>query len=162
MAKRKTLSVSGILSEKADSIKTLRANLAGLKANQDALALALTATAPVQRLADSCWASPEFYAWDESVHVSIHCSIKVDSLKGPEMGAILAAAESIEGLEAKDTKDWVAEDYAQRAFTYRGMVGKCSVRLTIDASLPTDGAACRRVQVGTEIQEVAKYAIVCE
>jgi hypothetical protein len=162
MAKRKTLTVSGILADKVERAQTLRKEIAGLKSHRDALALALAATAPVQRLADSCWASPEFYAWDSAVSLSIHARVKVDSLKGPEMGAILAAAESIEGLEAKATEDYASENYADRTFVYRGMVGACSVRLRIEASLPIDGPACRRVQVGVEVREVAKYAIACD
>jgi hypothetical protein len=162
MAKRKTLSVSGLLGDKCARVKTLRKEIVGLKKNKDNLGVVLAATAPVQRLATNVWASPECYEWDGGVHMTICCQIKVDSLKGPEMAAILAAAEAIYGLEARATQDWVSENFAERAFSYRGIISGVTVNLRIEAQLPTDGAACRRVQIGTEIKEVAKYAIACD
>ncbi len=161
MAKRKTLSVSSVLESRRESVRSQRATLAGLEKHKDSINMALAATAAVQRLADSVWASAEYYEWDDSVHLSIHASVKVDSLKGQQMADILSAAESVQGLEANATRDYASEDYAERSFIYRGMVGKCSVRLVIDARLPVDGENCRRVQVGTEIKEVPKYEIQC-
>lgn len=161
MAKRKTLSVSSVLESRRESVRSQRATLAGLEKHKDSINMALAATAAVQRLADSVWASAEYYEWDDAAHLSIHASVKVDSLKGQQMADILGAAESVQGLEANATRDYASEDYAERSFIYRGMVGKCSVRLVIDARLPVDGENCRRVQVGTEIKEVPKYEIQC-
>lgn len=161
MAKRKTLSVSSVLESRRESVRTLRQNLAGLEKHKDAITMALAATAAVQRLADSVWANAEYYEWDDSIHLTVHASVKVDSLKGKQMADILSAAESVQGLEAKATRDYATEYLAERTYEYRGMVGKCSVRLVIDARLPVDGENCRRVQVGTEIREVPKYEIQC-
>ena len=161
MAKRKTLSVSAVLESRRESVRTQRQTLAGLEKHKDSITMALAATAAVQRLGENVWANAEYYSWDDSVHLTVHATVKVDSLKGKQMADILAAAESIQGLEAKATRDYVSENFAERTFSYGGMVGACSVRLVIDATLPVDGDACRRVQVGTEIKEVPKYEIQC-
>jgi len=161
MAKRKTLSVSAVLTNRREAVRRQRATLAGLEKHKDSINMALAATAAVQRLAESVWADAEYYEWDDAAHLSIHASVKVDSLKGQQMADILSAAESVQGLEAKTTLDYASENFAERTFIYKGMIGACSVRLAIDARLPVDGENCRRVQVGVEIKEVPKYEIQC-
>jgi hypothetical protein len=65
------------------------------------------------------------------------------------------------GLEAKDTYDYAEEHCASRIFRFRGKVGAVDMSVRFEANVNDGSNACRKVQVGTEIKEVAKYEIVC-
>ncbi len=162
MAKR-TISVSSLLKSKTDDLGRQRKSVQNLRAHSAKLAQALALTDAVQRLADSTWANPVAYEWSETlVELNVVCRIKVDSLKGEKMVAILEAAEAIPGLDAKGTRDWATASWAEREFIYRGNPYGVNVMLKVEAEIPVDGEACKRVQTGVKLEEVPQYEIVCE
>lgn len=162
MAKR-TLSVTSLLKSKMDDLARQRKSVQILRAHSGRLAQALALTDAVQKLADSTWANPQAYDWDaDRVELTVVCTIKVDSLKGARMIEILETAEAIPGLDASGTRDWASASWAERDFIYRGTPYGVPVTLKIQAELPVDGTACKRVQTGVKLEEVAQYEIVCE
>lgn len=162
MAKR-TLSVTSLLKSKADDLARQRKCVQILRAHSGKLAQALALTDAVQRLADSTWASPSAIEWDENhVDLRVVCRIKVDSLKGEKMAAILEAAEAMPGMNATSTRDWATAGWAERDFEYRGSPYGVDMVLKVEAELPINGEACKRVQTGVKLEEVPQYEIVCE
>lgn len=161
MAKR-TLSVTSLIKSKADDLARQRKCVQKLRDNSARLAQALALTDAVQRLADTAWANTNAYDWSDDIGLTVVCRVKVDSLKGEKIGAILEAAEAIPGLASDSSRDWATANWAEREFTYRGQPYGVDVRLKIEAEIPVDGESCKRVQVGVKLEEVAQYEIVCE
>jgi hypothetical protein len=65
------------------------------------------------------------------------------------------------GLESKYTIDYAEVHGASRTFKFTGKVGGVEVNVRFEANINDGSDQCRKVQVGTEIKEVAKYEIVC-
>lgn len=158
MAKRKTLSATRLIEQKRDSLRSLNKEVRNLEAHSNTIRAVLALTAPFEKMADYAYGYAECN-WGD-INVIVSARFNVDSLKSEKVASILARAEALEGFEAS-TNDYVGESYAQREFSYSGKVGSVNANLRITFSLPTDGEACRRVQVGTEIREVPKYEIQC-
>ncbi len=158
MAARKTLSVSRLIAEKREYQRERAKELRTIEAHADSIRVALAITAPFEKLADSSYGFVDG-SWGE-VTLNVRARFTVDSLKSERVAKILERAEALEGFNAS-TEDCVGESYAMREFSYRSKVGAIRTRLVLSFSLPTDGEACRRVQVGTELREVPKYEIQC-
>lgn len=157
MAKRKTLSVSSILATKRDSIRSIRRDLQRAEASRDSLSAALAMTAALQRAVDSVSADVTVYS---NPRLFMYLDTRVDSLKSDRVARILEIAESL-GFTETRSSDWVNEWSASRSFHYSGDCFGVGVSIEVRFNLPTDGEACKRVQVGTEIREVPKYEIRC-
>lgn len=157
MAKRKTLSVSSILATKRDSIRSIRRDLQRAEASRDSLSAALAMTAALQRAVDSVSADVTVYS---NPRLFMYLDTRVDSLKSDRVARILEIAESL-GFNETRSSDWVNEWSASRSFHYSGDCFGVGVSIEVRFNLPTDGEACKRVQVGTEIREVPKYEIRC-
>ena len=65
------------------------------------------------------------------------------------------------GLESEYTFDYAESNGASRVFKFAGKVGNVDINVRFEANINDGSEACRKVQVGTEIKEVAKYEIVC-
>lgn len=157
MAKRKTLSVSSILATKRDSIRSIRRDLQRAEAARDSLSAALAMTAALQRAVDSVSADVTVYS---NPRLFMYLDTRVDSLKSDRVARILEIAESL-GFDNTRSSDWVNEWSASRSFHYSGDCLGVGVSIEVRFNLPTEGEACKRVQVGTEIREVPKYEIRC-
>jgi hypothetical protein len=170
MAKKQAVSVSKFIADRNESIKSLRESNARIKKHANDFAMAFAAINAVARHAEldgKIWASadPEvWYRWNGDVELSVSAHIEmenVSSLKEGRVPATIAAAEKA-GFEFDITQDYVSETYAQRSFKAIGNFNGVRVRLTLSASVADDAETCKRVYVGKEIKEVAKYEIVCE
>ena len=107
-------------------------------------------------------ATPSIYMWSSGPDCSLDIRFEgnVDSLRE---GPVPAVCEFIMayGLEAKDTYDYAEALCASRTFRFRGKIGTVDMSVRFEANINDGSDACRKVQVGTEIKEVAKYEIVC-
>ena len=157
MAKRKTLSVSSILAVKRDSIRSIRRDLKRAEDSRAFIAAVLSMTADLQRAVDSVSADITVYT---SPRLYLYLDAKVDSLKGERVAKILEIAESL-GFDEARSSDYASEWSASRSFHYDGTFFGVDVSAVVRFELPTEGEACKRVQVGTEIREVPKYEIRC-
>ncbi len=107
-------------------------------------------------------ATPSVYMWSTGPDCSLDIRFEgnVDSLKEgpvPTMCEFIMAY----GLEAKDTYDYAEALCASRTFKFSGKIGTVCMSVRFEANINDGSDACRKVQVGTEIKEVAKYEIVC-
>lgn len=157
MAKRKTLSVSSILATKRDSIRAIRRDLQRAEAARDSLSAVLAMTASLQRAVDCVSADVSVYS---TTRLYMYLDTQVDSLKSDRVARILEIAESL-GFNDTRSSDYASEWSACRSFHYSGECLGIDVSIEVRFNLPTDGEACKRVQVGTEIREVPKYEIRC-
>lgn len=93
-------------------------------------------------------------SWSGETHLAL--TISIENLRAPSFVGLLAAIDEI--APATKTEDSAGEYFASREFIFT----QDKLRVQIIADLPTNGDACRRVLAGTELKEVAKYAIVCD
>ena len=107
-------------------------------------------------------ATPSVCQWYDRNDLSLDVRFEgnVDSLKD---GPVPTMCEFIMGfgLESKYTIDYAESYGASRTFKFAGKVGGVEVNVRFEANINDGSEACRKVQVGTEIKEVAKYEIVC-
>lgn len=85
--------------------------------------------------------------------------VKSDSLKSKTMVKLLGKLDEI--LGAQYSNDYVSEYDVERSFKFCNR-DISSASLHLDVQLPTDGDACRRVVIGTKMEEVKQYAIECK
>jgi len=158
MAARKTLSATRLIAAKRESLRNLSKEVRAIEQNADSIRAVLALTAPFEKMADYTYGYAEG-SWGE-LGVYVTARFRVSSLKSERVADILSRAEALEGFNTS-SRDYVGEEFAQREFSYEGKVGAIRARLTLSFDLPTDGEACRRVQVGTDVREVPKYEIQC-
>lgn len=170
MAKKQTLSVSKYVAEKTSSIRDIRDSISRVKQNKQAFDVAYAAINIVASAAQAdnsvyLSASPEaYYRWNGDIEMSVYANIQIErvtSLKEGVVPKVLELATKV-GFEFDVTQDYAYEHHASRDFKAVGHFAGVRVRLVITASLAMDSEGCRRVKVGTEIQEVDKYEIVCD
>lgn len=149
------ITYSKLLAGEREHARNVRARVANLQEHQSAITAALAVTADVLAGADRTWADLSY------AYFAITAEFDVDSLKTGKIPEILALCESLPGFTAASSTDHVSEYSAERTFRYAAQFGDLSVRLRITANLPTEGAACRRVQVGVETKTVPVYKIEC-
>ena len=87
-----------------------------------------------------------------------YLSIRVDSLK--EDSYLLAILErAVERKLVVETSDYVSDYSMDRTFSiYLPHGGK----LSVEARVSADSKTCRKVQVGVEVKEIAKFELRCD
>jgi hypothetical protein len=65
------------------------------------------------------------------------------------------------GFEAVGSKDYLSDWASQRTFKFTHSIAGVQIDMNITANISEASESCRKVQVGTELKEVAKYEIVC-
>lgn len=128
-----------------------------------AIANAIAAFAATQGFDKFVRANPSTWInWDGSVdnRLDVRFEGNVDSLKSGPVPAICEAILGF-GLEATSTSDYAADWCASRTFKFEGTFGGVRMDVRFEANVNDGSDQCRKVQVGTEIKEVAKYEIVC-
>ena len=107
-------------------------------------------------------ATPSVYSWSlgEELNLDVRFEGNVDSLKEGPVPTMCEFIMSF-GLESKYTIDYAESNGASRIFKFAGKVGSVDLNVRFEANINDGSEACRKVQVGTEIKEVAKYEIVC-
>ena len=100
--------------------------------------------------------NPDLYKSTYSGVTHLTLSVEVNGLKDPIVAATLAAIDAI--APAQGSEDYVTEWSAKRTFEFTNNTLCVKVNLIIK-----DGSAtCHKVQTGTELREVPKYALVCD
>jgi len=84
-------------------------------------------------------------------------SIKTDTLKSMSITSLLAFCAEYYG--GGKSNDYASEYYASREFRFGNWE---SDRVIITFEIAADSATCRRVKIGTTMEEVAQYQIVCD
>lgn len=128
-----------------------------------AIANAIAAFAATQGFDKYVRANPSTWInWDGSADnkLDVRFEGNVDSLREGPVPAICEAILGF-GLEATSTSDYAADWCATRTFKFEGAFGGVRMDVRFEANVNDGSDQCRKVQVGTEIKEVAKYEIVC-
>jgi hypothetical protein len=128
-----------------------------------AIANAIAAFAAAQGFDKYVRANPSVWMnWDGSADnkLDVRFEGSVDSMREGPVPAICEAILGF-GLDAKETSDYAADWCASRTFKFEGKIGSVRLDVRFEANVNDGSDACRKVQVGTEIKEVAKYEIVC-
>ena len=159
MSKRKTPTFSSIIAQRRELARSLRSENAVIEANQDGITATLAVLAPVFRACDSHYVNVTSYGDD--VWMDVTARLDVETLKGVRVADMLERCEALPGFASRDSTDYCSEHTAQRTYKYKATFGNVRTTLRIEANLPVEGDACRRVQVGTEIREVPVYALEC-
>lgn len=84
-------------------------------------------------------------------------SINTDTLKSVGVTSLLAFCAEYYG--GGKSNDYASEYYASREFRFGSWE---SDRVIITFEIAADSETCRRVKVGTRMEEVAQYQIVCD
>ena len=167
--KASTFSFSRTIAAKREDLARARKEIADLSALSADFAPAYAIANSIAAFADSqgfnkyVYATPSTYtAWDGEIdnRLDITFDGSVDSMK---TGPVPALCEFIMGfgLDSKDTTDYATDWHASRIFKFAGKIGNVRLNVRFEACVNDGSEACRKVQTGTEIKEVAKYEIVC-
>ena len=166
MAKKPaTFAVSKVVESKRERIAELRDNLKGIESHRGLLQLGAKMCEHVARVAQK----HDAFQWPcQSVYVGYGAEfdasfeVPVTSLKDGPLVAVLEAAMAA-GFQPEQTYDSTSAYEGARVYPMRAVVGDLRVNLRIRAVVQdAEGATCRNVQVGTKLEEVPTYQLVCE
>lgn len=168
MAKKPaSFSLSNHLAERKAESRELRARIKRIEDNAGLLKLGFAMVEEVAKRAKLhdafAWPNAHVWAWHEGyAELSAGFEVPCTSLKDGPLPDILSKALVL-GFEATGSDDALGETYAERKYRFTKNLGGVVVNLTIRAAIrEADGATCRKVQVGTKLEEVAQYQLVCE
>ena len=166
--KASTFSFTRTLTAKREDLARARRDVANLSNHSDAfkpayaIANAIAGFAATLGFDKYVCATPSVYSWSagDELNLDVRFEGNVNSLKE---GPVPTMCEFIMGfgLESKYTVDYAESYGASRTFKFAGKVGGVDVNVRFEANINDGSDQCRKVQVGTEIKEVAKYEIVC-
>lgn len=166
--KASTFSFTRTLASKREDLARARKEVANLAGQSEAfkpayaIANAIAGFAATLGFDKYVSATPSVDKWSNHTDLSLDVRFEgnVNSLRE---GPVPAICECIAGygLEAKYTTDYAADWCASRTYKFSGMIGGVEVSVRFEANINDGSDQCRKVQVGTEIREVAKYEIVC-
>lgn len=166
--KANVFSFTRTIAEKRADVARARKEVANLADHADAfkpayaIANAIVGFASAQGFDKHVYATPSVCHWRvrNDLCLDVRFEGNVDSLKD---GPVPTMCEFILGfgLESEYTFDYAESNGASRVFKFAGKVGSVDVNVRFEANINDGSEACRKVQVGTEIKEVAKYEIVC-
>ncbi len=169
MAKKQLLSLSSFIVNRREAAARIRAEINNISRFKDDFAPAIALANRVAKAAildgeAYMSAEPEvWFRWDDSAECNLRVTIvlqNIESLKDGRVPHVLGVAESL-GFEFNKTEDYASANYAERTFRSELQLGKVQIKLRVVADIKDGSESCRKVQVGTEIKEVAKYEIVC-
>ena len=157
-------SLTKIIAERRADLASARASVNRLQDNAPAFRAALHVVNMVANYASDLeftrWANVNTYSTSDGQHeLNVNLEGYVDSLK---QGAIIALIERAMdcGFEAVGSKDYLSNWASQRSFKFTQSIAGVLIELCITANIK-DSETCRKVQVGTKLEEVAQYEIVC-
>ena len=166
MAKKPTtFSVSKTIAGKRERVASLREDIKRIEENKGLLQLGAKMCEVVAREAQRYdalkWPTSTVYV-GYGVEFDASFEVPVTSLKEGPLTAILEAALAA-GFEPEETYDSTNSYEGARIYPMRAVVGDLRVNLRIRAVVQdAEGATCRKVQIGTKLEEVAQYQLVCE
>lgn len=168
--KANAFSFSNVIAEKRKDMARVRAELAALASQSEAFAPAFAIANTLAKrgaavgFSDYMRAEPSTYKseWSGAIDntLSLRMEHAVDSLKEGAVPAMIEAAMAM-GFEAIGTHDYALEWCASRVFRFELTINKVRVSLRLEANIKDGSESCRKVQVGTKLEEVAQYELVC-
>ena len=166
--KANVFSFTRTLTSKREDLARARKDVATLADHSDAfkpayaIANAIASFAATLGFDKYVCATPSVFVWSTGPECSLDVRFEgnVDSLKE---GPVPTVCEFIMayGLDSVGSFDYAEALCASRTFRFRGKIGTVDMSVRFEANINDGSEACRKVQVGTEIKEVAKYEIVC-
>lgn len=106
------------------------------------------------------WSGISTYNGYEACELNVSLEGVVSSLKQGAIVDMIDRAMAC-GFEAVGSQDYLSDWASQRTFKFTQTIAGVLVEMKITANISEASEACRKVQVGTELKEVAKYEIVC-
>lgn len=162
--KSSAFSLSRIVANRRENLANARQELASLQARAAELRAALHVVNMVADYAAEIdftkWSSVSTYMFD-TPELCVNLEGTVSSLKQGAIVDIIDRAMAC-GFEPVGTSDYLNDWASQRTFKFTHDIAGVRIELKVTANIAEASAACRKVQVGTELKEVAKYEIVCE
>lgn len=166
--KANVFSFTRTLASKRADLARARKEIATLADHADvfapayAIANAIAGFAAAQGFDKYVYATPGVFMWSTGPDCTLDIRFEgnVDSLRDGPVPAICEFIMAY-GLDSTGTSDYAEEYCASRTFKFRGKIGAVDMSVRFEANVNAGSDACRKVQVGTEIKEVAKYEIVC-
>ena len=167
--KANAFSFSRTIATKREDLARARVEIAQLADQADAfkpafaIANAIAKFAATQGFDKYVRATPSVWInWDGTADnkLDVRFEGNVDSLKSGPVPAICEAILAF-GLEATSTSDYAANWCASRTFKFEGKCGNVRMDVRFEANINDGSDQCRKVQVGTKLEEVAQYEIVC-
>lgn len=163
--KTSAFSLSRIVATRRENLANARQELAELQANAAGFRAALHVVNMVADYANerefTQWQNVSAYTFTSAPELSVNLEGTVGSLKQGVIVDIIDRAMAC-GFEPVGTSDYLNDWASQRSFKFTHSIAGVRIELKVTANIAAASAACRKVQVGTELKEVAKYEIVCE
>ena len=163
--KTSSFTLSRIVATRRENLANARQELAELQANAAGFRAALHVVNMVADYANerefTQWQNVSAYTYTSAPELSVNLEGTVGSLKQGVIVDIIDRAMAC-GFEPVGTSDYLNDWASQRSFKFTHSIAGVRIELKVVANIAAASAACRKVQVGTELKEVAKYEIVCE
>jgi hypothetical protein len=167
--KANVFSFARTIAEKRQEVARVREEITTLAAQSEAfapayaIANALAKKAETIEFCKSMYIRPSTYIrWNGEADNELYIRFEdtVESMKEGKVPAMIEAAESL-GFVVEGSKDYAAEYCAYRTFKFGLSINGVTVALRLEALVKDGSEACRKVQVGTKLEEVAQYEIQC-
>ena len=94
--------------------------------------------------------------YDDTIHANVTMN-RLDSFKAPVLQALLEYFGEMSKPDETRTADWAASLNRDYHFTLNN-----DWTVTVNAYVKSDSPTCRKVVVGTQIEEVTQYEIQCD
>jgi len=100
--------------------------------------------------------------WSGNYRNELNVTIE-DTVNSLRDGAVPALLESIGtfGFDVVGTHDYALEYCASRVFRFTATIGTVDVTVRVEANIADGSESCKKVQVGTKLEETAVYEIQC-
>lgn len=164
--KTNAFSLTKILSDKRTDLAAARASVNRLQDNAPAFRAAIHVVNMVANLAAELnftrWANVNTYSSaseDGPQELSVNIEGYASSLKQGVIVDIIDRAMEC-GFEAVSSKDYLSDWASQRTFNFTQTIAGVLIELRVTANI-AESETCRKVRVGTKLEEVAQYEIVC-
>ncbi|CAB5220044.1 hypothetical protein UFOVP232_33 [uncultured Caudovirales phage] len=163
--KANAFSISKIIAGKREDLARARAEIVKLQDNaprfRGAMHVVNLVADHAQELGFTRWSSAYPYVnSDGSLEISVSIEGYADSLKTGVVADICERAMACH-FEATESEDYLSEWASQRTFKFTQNIAGVAIRFKVVANVNSASESCRKVQVGSEIKEVAKYELVC-
>lgn len=156
-------SLTKIIADRRADLAAARASVNRLQDNAPAFRAALHVANMVAnhaaKLEFTRWSNVNTFCYSDTCELHVNLEGYVDSLKQGTIVDIIEHAMAC-GFDAVGSKDYLSSWASQRSFKFTQTIAGVLIELCITANIK-DSETCRKVQVGTKLEEVAQYEIVC-
>ena len=163
--KTSAFSLSRIVANRRKNLAEVRQELSDIQAHAAEIRAALHVVNMVADYAAEIdftkWSGVSTWMIGATPELNVNLEGTVSSLKQGPIVDIIDRAMAC-GFEPVGTSDYLNDWASQRSFKFTHNIAGVRIELKITANIADASETCRKVQVGTELKEVAKYEIVCE